>query len=38
MAEVAPAAMLALDMWLPPSYLVDTWGLRDGGYLGPAVR
>ena len=33
-----PAAMLALDLWLPPSYNVDTWNLVDAGQLGPAVR
>ena len=30
--------MLALDMSLPPSYTVDTWGLIDAGHLGPAIR
>ena len=30
--------MLALDLWLPPSYHVDTWGLLDAGQLGPALR
>ena len=30
--------MLRLDMRLPPSYHVDTWGLLDAGQLGPAVR
>ena len=30
--------MISLDMWLPPSLEVDTWGLVDGGQLGPAVR
>lgn len=34
----APPAMLTLDLWLPPSYHVDTWGLVDAGQLGPAVR
>ena len=34
----APRAMLSLDMMLPPSYQVDTWGLLDPGQLGPAAR
>ena len=38
MTEKVPPAMLTLDMVLPPSYHVDTWGLLDGGQLGPAVR
>ena len=33
-----PQAMIALDMWLPPSQEVDSWGLLDAGQLGPAVR
>jgi len=37
-ADEAPTAMLTLDLWLPPSYHVDTWGLVDAGQLGPAVR
>ena len=36
--DATPAAMLALDLWLPPSYHVDTWGLLDAGQLGPALR
>ena len=36
--DSAPPAMLALDLWLPPSHHVDTWGLVDAGQLGPAVR
>ena len=36
--QVTPTSMLTLDMWLPPSYQVDTWGLLDAGQLGPAVR
>ena len=38
MKDQAPSAMLALDMLIPPSYHVDTWGLLDGGQLGPAIR
>ena len=38
MAEEAPVTMLSLDMWLPPSYQLDTWGLLDAGQLGPAIR
>ena len=38
MKDQAPSAMLALDMLVPPSYHVDTWGLLDGGQLGPAIR
>ena len=30
--------MITLDMWLPPSHDVDSWGLLDVGQLGPAVR
>ena len=30
--------MLSLDISLPPSYTVDTWGLVDAGHLGPATR
>ena len=33
-----PSAMITLDMWLPPSKDVDSWGLVDAGQLGPAVR
>ena len=33
-----PPAMITLDMLLPPSQDVDTWGLVDVGQLGPAVR
>ena len=33
-----PFSMLALDIWLPPSYQVDTWSLLEAGHLGPAVR
>ena len=33
-----PRALLTLDMVLPPSHHVDTWGLLDAGQLGPAVR
>ena len=33
-----PQAMITLDMWLPPSQEVDSWGLLDAGQLGPAVR
>ena len=33
-----PPAMITLDMWLPPSQDVDSWGLLDVGQLGPAVR
>ena len=33
-----PRAFLTLDMVLPPSHHVDTWGLLDAGQLGPAVR
>jgi len=33
-----PTAMIALDVWLPPSSFVDKWGLIDVGQLGPAGR
>ena len=33
-----PLSMMTLDMWLPPSQEVDTWGLLDVGQLGPAPR
>ena len=33
-----PTAMISLDMWMPPSSLVDKWGLIDVGQLGPAGR
>ena len=33
-----PKAMVTLDMMLPPSRDVDSWGLVDAGQLGPAVR
>ena len=36
--DSAPRAMLSLDLWLPPSYHVDTWRLEDAGQLGPALR
>ena len=33
-----PEAMLTLDMWLPPSYVIDSWDVLDSGQLGPATR
>ena len=33
-----PPAMITLDMWLPPSQDMDSWGLLDVRQLGPAVR
>ena len=33
-----PPSMITLDMLLPPSHDVDTWGLLDVGQLGPALR
>ena len=33
-----PLSMITLDLWLPPSQEVDTWGLLDVGQLGPAPR
>ena len=36
--DKVPAAMLTLDLWLPPSYVLDSWDVLDSGQLGPATR
>ena len=33
-----PPAMMTLDLWLPPSYVLDSWDVLDSGQLGPATR
>ena len=30
--------MVTLDLWLPPSYVLDSWDVLDSGQLGPATR
>ena len=33
-----PPAMITLDLWLPPSHVLDSWDVLDSGQLGPAAR